>query len=617
MSVIIASNAAPTVSLDAFAQELRAYQAALVNKACAFVDGLDPKAQPTARRRLYSLPTGTGKGTVQLALLQALRSEAEMECPECKGAGGDKRLACTECNGEGVLVFAGLDAWIYTPSLDVMRGYLERCGVPADVLDEASEQKIAEMGEAICVTTPTRAQNRILAGERGVPEVVLYDEVHHATEENDVSGTLFALAPLTAWIGFTATPYRGTPKGTADLEAAWPVREAVLTIPDAVAGGYWALPRFEVVGLVDDDEVKVAGGNFVEKAAAALVGSRIEDLAELIAKRAEGDVEAAARESCICGLAPFQTFDASTCRCVAFARFASGEFEAPILPTAVTVPSTETAGLLVEALDRKGVPARRVGADTPAGARALAYAEAREGKGVLVSVRVLSEGVDFPWLRRLVDARPTLSPVSWLQQIGRITRPGPVQPEYICVCRNLERHAYLLQGMVPRTTLAAAQDAFPAPSKRGGGRAIGLEALSKFKAIDLPLADGVRGTMFAVYQTAPDGVITEWVALLDPTSERSITARRTVGPVPADASTKRTYGKWERAPLPDDLAGHATSGFRGEVSDKQKAWWEREATKRGLDVAAVRGTAKLAQRQFAALPVLRDLGLSMRAETIA
>lgn len=541
-------------SLDRFAQTLRPYQQALVDDALAFVtevDGMDPTTPEARRRRLYSMPTGTGKGTAQLALLKALRA-------------------------------AGRDAWIVTPSLEVLRGYLERCG--AGDLEGAGEARLAQLGELCFCTTTTRMRNRILDGSRGGLAVVLYDEVHHAIEGNDVSGTLFALMPLAAWIGFTATPYRGSPRGTLELEKAWPDQVEVLNIPEAVAMGAWALPTFEVVGLVDDDQVKIQGGDFHAKAAGELVGSRIEDLAKLIAERS----------------ARWKNDDP---------RLNDPERD---VPTAVTVPNREAAGFLVEALDRWGVPARLIDTDTSAAERARAYTECREGKGVLVSVRVLAEGVDFPWLRRLIDARPTLSPVSWLQQVGRITRPGPVRPEYICVCRNLERHAYLLQGMVPRKIVAQAQDAFELPSKRGGQRAVGLEALTKFKQIDLPLADGVRGAMYALYSVdESSGVCTEWAVLLDPTSERAITARRLVTP---QADGSKGYGKWAACPLPTDLNGYATSGFRGKVSDKQGKWWQRAAARHGLDPAAV---GKLTQRQFCALPVLSDLRMNLRAEVVA
>jgi len=546
-------------SLDRFVQTLRPYQEQLVADASEFyqqVRALPPTAPEAQRRRLYSMPTGTGKGTAQLALLTEFRCGA-------------------------------VNAWIFTPSLEVLRGYLERCG--AGDLSDASEDKLAELGEGIFCTTPTRARNRILAGERGAPDVILYDEVHHATEGNDVSGTLFALAPLACWLGFTATPYRGSPRGTLELERAWPDQVEVLNIPEAVQLGAWALPTFEVVALVDDDQVKVAGGDFQSKAAGALVGSRIEDLALLVGQRLDADTDA------------WQDAHPGTP--------ANGRPNVWV-PTAVTVPNTETAGLLVEALDRRGLLAYRVGQDTNAKERHRAYAECRDGVAVLVSVKVLAEGVDLPWLRRLIDARPTLSPVAWLQQVGRITRPGPIRPQYIAVCRNLERHAYLLQGLVPRTVIAKAQEAFGEPSKRGAGRAIGLEALTKFKQISLPLADGVRGSMFALYSSDREtGIITEWAVLLDPTSERHVSACRKVDAKQTDP--KQRYGKWSLAAIPEGLEGFATSGFRGKVSEKQSTWWSRAAARHGLDRNAV---GSLTQRQFAALPVLSDLGLTMHAQ---
>lgn len=567
------AGGSPEPSLDRFTQRLRPYQEQLVDDALAHVEycaTMNPQAEPSARRILYSMPTGTGKGTAELALLATLRSGWIAGEPGGGQDAGDLRRA--------------RDAWIFTPSLDVLRGYLERCGADRETVETASEDKLAEMGRAIFVTTPTRAQRLINQQERPVPEVILYDEVHHAIEGNDVSGTLMAYAPLSTWIGFTATPYRGTPKGTAELNEAWPNQVEALTIPQAIALGAWALPRFEVVPLVDDDTITVSAGDFQAKSAGKLVGSRVAAVAALVRER--WDV------------------DPMTAR----------------VPTTVCMPNTETAGLLVEELDRIGVPARRVGADTSAKDRALAYAECREGRGVLVSVKVISEGVDFPWLGRIIDARPTLSPVAWLQLVGRITRPKAYRPEYICVCRNLERHAYLLQGAVPREAVAQAQQAFEAPSKRAGMRSVGFEALARFKPIEMPLVDGVKGTMFTLYSTDENGVTTEWVALLDPVSEQAVTARRLVQPANPDGSrASSAWGKWERAPIPESLEGFATSQRSGELSDKQRAWWERAAARFGLDPAAARitGRGKITQRQFACLPVLSDLRASMRGEEIA
>ena len=98
-----------------------------------------------------------------------------------------------------------------------------------------------------------------------------------------MSGDLFAICPSAAWIGFTATPYRGTPAGTVALREAWGEPTLVLSVPDAIEEGACMLPRFEIKPLLDDDKVKVVNGEFQIKASEKAWGSRIEDLARLVA----------------------------------------------------------------------------------------------------------------------------------------------------------------------------------------------------------------------------------------------------------------------------------------------------------------------------------------------
>jgi hypothetical protein len=282
-------------------------------------------------------------------------------------------------------------------------------------------------------------------------------------------------------------------------------------------------------------------------------------------------------------------------------------------PTCISVPSSEVAGALVEALDRRGIEAHWVSQDTPAVLRARAYDRARGHGAVIVSIKVLAEGVDLPWLRRLVDARPTMSPVAWVQQLGRVMRPGPQRPHYVCVCRNLERHAYLLSGAVPREAFALAQAAFGAPSKRGGVRALGLEALRDFKAIELPLAGGATGYMYMLYTADRErGITTEYVAILDPTHEEPIVASRQNVLRPGEPAK---WGVYAACAVPLDLDGFATSGHRGECSPAQVDWWQRSAERHGLDPGAAR--AGLSRRAFAALPVLSALRVTVYGRDVA
>lgn len=519
-----------TPTLDHFAQSLRPYQAAALERALAFVE-----SAPPGGKRLYCAPTGSGKGSLQLALLRALRA-------------------------------GGVDALLVSPSLEVLRGVVERCGAqPAP-----QEDALVAQAEHCFATTPTRLRNRILDGSRGMPQLLLYDEAHHATEAGEVSGTLAALSSECVWLGFTATPYRASPRETQALHALWGEPEELLTLSDAISGGFVALPSCRVVPLLDDDEVAITGGEFQVKAASAAwgsgSGSRLAALADLLASL---------------GASP---------------------------PTVCVVPGTDTCGLLVEALEARGLRAVAVTQATTGAQRAAAYAECAAGQALLVSIRVLGEGVDFPWLRRYVDASPTTSPVAFLQRLGRIMRPcGEEGASYICTNRNAERFSYLLAGILPRVQVAAAQQAFGGPSKRTASRVVGLEKLGKFRPALFPLADGITGHMFSLQFQRPGGR-TELVCVVDPAAPKPLYAARELDYA---VEGPGRYGAWElRDKLPEGLTGYCSLPAGGPATEAQKKWWRSAARSRGLDE---RAADSLTRKQFQILPVV--CGLKVRLGT--
>lgn len=536
-----------SANLDNFAQRLRDYQLDVVEDASAFVaEGLTSEYVTVENsRRLYTSPTGTGKGTMILATLKQLVAE-------------------------------GYDAWVLTPSLEVIRGFLERTGWGTDEIAGMTEAKLAKTAESIRVTTPVRLHNRVLAGEASMPDVILYDEAHHAVDTNSISGTLFAIAPQAIWLGFTATAWRGTPEGTRQLHEDWGEPVLVMSVPEAVEEGWMAKPVFRIVPLLDDDKVKVVNGRFQTEAVnrAMKAGDTTKALAKLVAQ----------------------------------------EFN-PREPMAVVVPSTLIAGYLCDVLGDLGLSADVVVASTPAAHRADAYASCRRGDSVLICVKVLSEGVDLPWLHTMIDARPCTSSVEWLQRIGRIMRPRPDKvPLYICTNRNLERFAYLMAGVIPKAVVREAQEAFGGPTKRDAARSLGYEALGRFKRLPIPIAGGIEGSLYLVHSIDAEGVKTEWAVLQSPLSAEALVARReTTITVTEDEETgQRRYdyasGKWVRDQLPTDLTGWATSTNKGALSSKQRDWWEKRARIYGLDADCV---DKLTKRQFAPLPILSDLRVSI------
>lgn len=512
-----------SAALDDYSPTLRDYQVRCVEDAAAF----------TGRRRLYASPCGSGKGTMQLVVRQRMADKHPI---------------------------------ILTPSLEIVRGFFSRCGV--DVSD-LSETKLRELAESARIYTPVTARNRYLEGELAAPSLVLCDEAHHATErEATVTGDLFAMWPEARFLGWTATPFRGTPKETAKLREAWGEPVVLATLPGMIEAGHVMLPRFSVAPICDDDSVRLKGGQFQvggAKGSGRLVEDRAEGIADLVLERCVDlhDVDRVVR-----------------------------------VPTVVVTPSRAAAGRVAEELDALGIGWRLVLGTTKARDRAEAYSLCEQRRVVLVTVNVLAEGFDMPALGCLVDASPTLSPVAWLQRIGRVMRPKPARPDVIVCCRNLERWSFLLLGALPNDVIREAQKAFEAPSKRVGMRSIGFERLSRFKALRLPMVDGAEGYAYHLSAADEDGRVTEYSILQSPYREDPLCASRTNGVKP---DGRRDYGTWRACPVPLDLAGFATSKWTGDVTPKQRAWWERAARSVGLDPGAA---DEITQREFAALPML-------------
>ena len=99
--------------LDAFQQVPRPYQVRTHEHGrAAFAAAQDNPPGPQ-RRQLYSLPTGTGKGSIELALLQ------------------------------------DIDALLLTTSLEVLRSNLTRCGWPEEDVAGMSADKLTDAARSI------------------------------------------------------------------------------------------------------------------------------------------------------------------------------------------------------------------------------------------------------------------------------------------------------------------------------------------------------------------------------------------------------------------------------------------------------------------------------------
>jgi superfamily II DNA or RNA helicase len=470
------------------------------------------------------------------------------------------------------------DNVVVTPRLEIVAGMLRQCGI--DVSTWSTDKLAAEALE-YRITTPLRLRNMLAAGTLPFrPTSIIWDEAHHRSADSYQDIRAYLGSGLLE-VGLTASPFRGTPKGTEEFLAAWDSLTWILTYPQAAERGVIAVPRCEIWPLVDDDTIDVVNGEFVVSAAEGAAMSVVADV---------------------------------VLRCQQFhrARFAPPNDRGDDVvigsqwdrPTIFAVSTTDTARQLAAALRNAALPAVAVTQDTPRQERAAVFAACERAEVAIVQIDVVSEGVDLK-LRRLIDLRPTLSPVKWLQQIGRICRPTPAgepPPEYICCCRNLERHCYLYDGLIPPAAVATAQQAFERPSARAGMRAVGVEGMGRFAAAQLPLADGTTGTMYNL--TAVEGFRrTEYAVLLHPCSSQPLYATRENTKT---AEGNVAWGKWQLAEKLPDLRGFQSAPPK-TLSDKQRAWHARSAARYGLDP-----NGDINRRNFAALPILADLGLSLK-----
>lgn len=473
---------------------LRPFQEIAVSHAVAWRG-----AATTGSRIMYSSPTGTGKSYIIAELARRLSGRT----------------------------------YIVTPRVEIVQGF-------------------AQKGFTEGVFTPIKLRNALAKDAVPPPDTLIVDESHHSTASSYKE--LLLLCDNCPAIGYTATPFRGTPKGTADLHDFWTELVPISTYPWAVENKYIQMPSINVVPILDDDIISLSSsGEFSVEAANDACNSILGSVLDTAAKDFSG-----------------------TWR----------------LPSVFSMPGRESVLTLCDVAAGRGLPIVPVLDDTCREDRDRHFAECLEGKVAIAQINVVSEGIDLP-LRLLFDAQPTMSPVRWLQTFGRIMRPGEGS-EYTCFNRNILRHGYLLDGLVPSGVIASAEKGFGGIGARAAIRTVGYETLGKFKPAEVPLLDGTTGQLYCVSKV--DGHrVTQYTILTTPRFSEPIVARR-------ENIKQGSYGTWERLDEIPVLDRGFASVPAGRLSEKQLAWWKRSAKSQGLN-PDVEPNA----RAFQALPLLFNL----------
>lgn len=494
------------------------FQIPAIEHADAFLDTATPDS-----KQGYTSPTGSGKSIMQLELQQ-------------------RRLA------------KGKNHWIITPKDEIIVGMLQKLGVEDAEHADSYNYKIS---------TPIRLRNAIMRGDILPPEELTFDEAHHVEANSwEQLHMLTGLAPATAW---TATYFRGNPRGTAEFREHWGEPEVVISYEEACAEGIISNPSFSTVPLVDDDIVDISSGEFnvtsIESATVDRLGDAADHIAQYYGTQADGS----------------QGWD---------------------MPTMVAMPGTATMVRMHQEMLKRGLPCAYVASGVPKEERWPIFKAVEAGVLALLHINVVSEGVDLR-IRRLVDLAPTMSPVKWTQQLGRITRPWDKVPSYVCMNRNLMRHAYILDGAVPTRSLVEAEKVFP-QSTRPAVRALGLEAIGRFKPTKFQLVDGLTCQMYTL-KVPIERMVVEYVCVVHP--RRAPYWFSKVNGTKEDGS--RDWGEWRVSDAPSSLRGFGSVGEKA-LTDKQTAWWERSAVHFGLDP-----TQKVDKKNFPILPVLVATGVRL------
>lgn len=485
------------------------------------------KEQPS-QPHLFSSPCGTGKSLMELGLMEAVD-----------------------------------DSILVTPRVEIISGMLNKLGC---YTEDMSYEELTNLSSNYGIFTPVKLRNWLCHGKLPwLPELLLIDECHHSTADTYDDMAMYLNGIPT--IGFTATPYRGTPKGTKELHDKWgDVVNRVLTLKKTFEMGYNVLPTPTMLPLVDDDLIEVSNGEISASAADAVITDRL----EAIVRRVMDFYNTRAR-----------MYDRTTM---------------------IAVPSTNIVKEMEFVFNKFNLPCVTVTQATSRKDRQRAFKKTMEREAVLIQIDVVSEGVDLPF-RRLIDVKPTLSPVRWMQQMGRIMRPtmiGEPLPEYICCCRNLERHCYLMEEAYPADVIVDAQKAFNAPTRRAGMRAIGLEGLGRFVTTPVETLHGIIINTYNIchvnnYQR------TEYFAMVHPGYTDPVIGERTIPIVDNKPDWKQ--GRWRLIERIPDLKG-CTTVREYPPTGPQMERWKSDAAKVGLNPLAMPNS-----RNIQAFFFMRDLKL--------
>jgi superfamily II DNA or RNA helicase len=258
-----------------------------------------------------------------------------------------------------------------------------------------------EVGPRVTVTTIQSLYN-----ESPPADLIVVDEAHHAPAESYKE--LLKKYPKAIIYGLTATPFRCDGLPLDDL-----FEEIVPSAPPSqlIQAGWLSNPKIYTVPR--DQRPKLLGLRRRDHDFDMASLARVTDLPELVGSVVEH-----------------------------YLKYAHN------LPTVVYGVNIAHCEHMTTAFRHQGVRAATVYGKMPLESRVQALEMfANQELDVLVNCQLLTEGWDCPTARAAIVARPTLSAGLWFQIVGRITRPGPIQPIVLDHAGNALMHGLPLQDV--------------------------------------------------------------------------------------------------------------------------------------------------------------------------
>lgn len=471
-------------------------------------------------------------------------------------------------SGKGIIqleILKNRNSCILCTKISIMRNYLKELGYDTSTL---SQDGIIKLGVENRIFTYTRYRNMLIENDDLHFDLIVIDEAHHWFDENQIPKQIEEMEYGSKYIGFTATPWRGNGIEQRDFDDMWERKYTAITIQELINMGYWTLPELHVIPLLDNSKYKIHNGEF----STAYMEYKIKDsnsINKLCDYIKENDKPGA---------------------------------------SIVRVSGVVIALEVLAGLQKLDIDSEIITSKTPEKERGEILKRLENGEIVLVQINVISEGFDLPAIRNLYDFAPTNRPGNWFQFFGRVVRPYKNKTKhYVCFCRNLEQHAYLLSGLIPNHKFKDIQSGFKNPwvnIRRSFNPKLG-EKLCHCKPMIYKTKSGIWGNFF---NFEIEGKTKKWNIII---------IYKHMEPIPIVAHReicKTEFGNYDYAGAsryskikPDRLLNiteFKTCKYNVPITPKMRNWWHRSCDKFGL---APLEEYEPNSREFGILPVLNDL----------